>query len=165
MEKLHSAVGAGAAIGSDCFIATWLTKPVEIGPEGGPYEPITEHRQLDKSGGKDIFQGLLDGTINSFGDKKKCILDTSHDAYFWAKGKLVSMFANRTFSKAYVAGTSICYKDLQKVTVDPAKAAGGQVGAASRCKLIRVEKKIVPPAAAPSPTPTPADPAFSEPTP
>ena len=149
MEQLRGAIGAASAIGSTCFIVTDATKPVTLTEEDAKgkviaRKVITRRSQVTKRL-RPAFEKFLELTIDGVGpNRKQCILDTSEDAYFRAKGQLVIMYANPMFSKAYVDGVSTCYKDLSETKVDPATVAADPGAKVGRCKLVRVDKSKVP---------------------
>jgi hypothetical protein len=135
MDQLRAALGAGAAVGGNCYLVTQTMGPIELNGKR-----ITRRNQVKASNRAQFEQGLK-MVVAKFGRAKHAILDTSSDAYFRAGGQLVAQWFNPTLSTAWDARKSKPYKALTAVTVDPAKAVKGQFdpGLAGHCQLIMVK--------------------------
>ena len=83
----------------------------------------------------------IKATVDTFINAKKCVLDTSLDAYFRAGGKLVAVWFSRTQSTEFLKGKSKCYTALTPEVVDSEKVTKDQPSISSKCRLIMVEKK------------------------
>lgn len=134
MEKIRSALHAQTAIGSNCFLIHQVSGPIVIDDKA-----ITKQTQVNNQNRKTFEKGLQ-MLIDSFGDAKGCILDSSEDAYFRANGKLVAIWASPSFSTAWDERKSKCYKDL---SVKEVKSTAGMQdpGIAGHCKLIRIKEE------------------------
>lgn len=137
MDLIRSALGGGAAVGGNCFNITQIQGPVLLGNEA-----ITKSSQV-KAEDRSSFETGIQMLIDSFGEAKGCILNSTEDGYFKAGGKMVAQWFSPDYSTDWDVRKSRCYTDLTAETVDPAKVKEGEfeTGIAGHCRLIRVEEK------------------------
>ncbi len=137
MEQIRSAVGAGSAIGGNCFNVTQIQGPVLLGDEA-----ITKLEQVTKED-RPVFETGLQMLIDSFGPAKDCILDRSETSYFRTGGKMVAQWFSPDLSGEWDDRKSKCYSAITPEIVDPKKSTDGDFdpGIAGHCRLIQVEKK------------------------
>ncbi len=139
MEQIRNALGAGSAIGGNCFNVTQVQGPVLLGDEA-----ITKPKQV-RAEDRPEFETGLQMLIDAFGPSKGCILDRSETSYFRTGGKMVAQWFSPDLSGEWDARKSRCYSEVTPETVDPSKTNEGDLapGIAGHCRLIRVEKKKV----------------------
>jgi hypothetical protein len=135
MDKIREALGAGSAVGGNCFIVTSEQGPIEI--EG---KKITTRSQVNKNNRPTFEQGLQ-MLSDVFGKAKGCILDSTEDAYFRTGGKFVAQWFSPVMSTEWDPLHSRCYTSITPEVVDPTKVTSASPGITSRCRIIKVEKK------------------------
>lgn len=135
MDEIKAALGAGAAIGGNCYLVVKRQGPISLGGK-----QIAKPGDVN-AGNRDALKTGLAKLIESFGETKKCILDTSEEAYFRAGGRMIAQWFSPELTTMWNPRKSVCYKDLKPETVDPATAGDLDPSLEGHCRLIRVEKK------------------------
>ena len=135
MDQIRVAAGAQAAIGGNCFMIQQANGPIKLRGKD-----ILKRGDIQK-GDEKSFQDGLTMLRKSFGAAEACIIDPSEDAYFRAKGKMVALWVNDSFSAAWDDRASRCYSALTREKVPASEAArkSFEPMVSADCKLIRVE--------------------------
>jgi hypothetical protein len=135
MDQIRVAAGAQAAIGGNCFMIQQANGPIKLRGKN-----ILKRDDIQK-GDEKSFQDGLTMLRKSFGAAEACIIDPSEDAYFRAKGKMVALWVNDSFSAAWDDRASRCYSALTREKVPASEAAkkSFEPMVSADCKLIRVE--------------------------
>jgi hypothetical protein len=134
MDEIRAALGAGSAIGGNCYLVTQTNGPIALnGVRITKASQVTEKLQSS-------FDAGLKKLIDSFGPAKDCILDTSQSSYFRAGSRMVAVWYSPDLDTKWNDRESVCHSKLKPEKVDPAKSGSLEPGLGMHCRLIMVEK-------------------------
>jgi Domain of unknown function (DUF4157) len=135
MEQIRAALRARAAVGATCWIVTKSVGPFDLG-QGDVVSPTKPRRYT-----ADELKPGIETALKAFDKARKCVLDTSIDAYFRAGGKFVAAWFSPIRSGEFDPLYSRCSSEVKPRVVDPTKVKKGQSSISHDCQLLEVDVK------------------------